>query len=190
MDMMSFPPNPRKPSDRPGFQTRRRRRSSPFLRFLQTPPFLLPGNLEITPPRSAGNFEFVMLCYIGSGSRKPRRKWAGVCYLESTLALPARQGMDMNVVIDPIWPWLYWLTFWASATGDVLAAIVLSSLMAFVLPICWQLRPRGITPRQLVRIGGATLAMGVGWTGRWRRERRHLPTPKTSASTTTAKWDR
>ena len=69
----------------------------------------------------------------------------------------------MNVVIDPIWPWSYWLTFWASASGDVLAAIVLSSLMAFVLPICWQLRPRGITPRQLVRIGGATLAMALGW---------------------------
>ncbi|MGH7222764.1 MAG: glutamine amidotransferase, partial [Gemmataceae bacterium] len=69
----------------------------------------------------------------------------------------------MNVVIDPIWPWSYWLTFWSAATGDVLAAVVLSGLMAFVLPILWQLRPRGITPRQLVRIGGATLAMALGW---------------------------
>jgi uncharacterized membrane protein len=71
--------------------------------------------------------------------------------------------MDMNVVIDPIWPWSYWLTFWASATGDVLAAIVLCGLMAFVLPILWQLRPHSVTPRQLVRIGGALLAMALGW---------------------------
>ncbi|HTU18489.1 MAG TPA: hypothetical protein VMG10_10550 [Gemmataceae bacterium] len=28
-----------------------------FLRFLQAPPFLLPGNLEIAAARSAGNFE-------------------------------------------------------------------------------------------------------------------------------------
>lgn len=69
----------------------------------------------------------------------------------------------MSVVLDPIWPWSYWLTFWASATGDVLAAIAVSGLMAFVLPILWQLRPRGVTPRQLVRIGGALLAMALGW---------------------------
>ena len=69
----------------------------------------------------------------------------------------------MTVIIDPIWPWSYWLTFWASASGDVLAAVVLSGLMAFVLPILWQLRPRGVTPRQLVRFGGALLAMALGW---------------------------
>jgi uncharacterized membrane protein len=69
----------------------------------------------------------------------------------------------MSVVIDPIWPWSYWLTFWASATADVVAAIALSSLMAFVLPILWQLRPRGLTPRQLVRFGGGLLAMPLGW---------------------------
>lgn len=69
----------------------------------------------------------------------------------------------MTVVIDPIWPWSHLPSFLAMASGDVVAAVVLSGLVAFVLPIFWQLRPRGVTPRQLVRIGGALLAMLLGW---------------------------
>lgn len=69
----------------------------------------------------------------------------------------------MTVVIDPIWPWSYLPPFVASATSDVIAAVALSGLMAFVLPIFWQVRPGGISPRQLVRVGGALLAMSLGW---------------------------
>jgi uncharacterized membrane protein len=71
--------------------------------------------------------------------------------------------MDMTVVIEPIWPWSYLSPFVASATGDVVAAIVLAGLMALVLPILWQVRPYGVSPRQLVRVGGALLAMSLGW---------------------------
>jgi uncharacterized membrane protein len=71
--------------------------------------------------------------------------------------------MDMTVVIEPIWPWSYLPPFVASATGDVVAAIVLAGLMALVLPILWQVRPYGVSPRQLVRVGGALLAMSLGW---------------------------
>lgn len=69
----------------------------------------------------------------------------------------------MNVVIDPIWPWSYLPAFWVSATAGVVAAVLLSGLMALVLPILWQVRPYGVTPRQLVRVGGALLAMPLGW---------------------------
>jgi uncharacterized membrane protein len=71
--------------------------------------------------------------------------------------------MDMNVVIDPIWPWSYLPAFLASATGDVVAAVALSGLMALLLPILWQVRPYGVSARQLVRVGGALLAMALGW---------------------------
>ncbi|HZV04199.1 MAG TPA: glutamine amidotransferase [Gemmataceae bacterium] len=69
----------------------------------------------------------------------------------------------MSVVIDPIWPWSYLLPFVASATADVVAAVALSGLMALLLPILWQVRPGGVSPRQLVRVGGALLAMSLGW---------------------------
>src|SRR5579875_679235 len=84
------------------------------------------------------------------------------CYLESTVTLSARQGIDMNVVIDPIWPWSYLPPFIASATGDVVAAVALSGLMALLLPILWQMRPGGVSARQLVRVGGALFAMALG----------------------------
>lgn len=69
----------------------------------------------------------------------------------------------MTVVIDPIWPWSYLPPFLASANGDVVAAVALSGLMAFVLPVLWQVRPMSVSPRQLVRVGGAILAMSMGW---------------------------
>ncbi|HEY7158828.1 MAG TPA: glutamine amidotransferase [Gemmataceae bacterium] len=69
----------------------------------------------------------------------------------------------MTVVIDPIWPWSYLPPFLSSATADVAADVMLSGLTAFVLPILWQVRPRGISPRQLVRVGGALLAMLLAW---------------------------
>jgi uncharacterized membrane protein len=69
----------------------------------------------------------------------------------------------MNVVIDPLWPWSYLPVFVASASGGAVAAVVLCGLAAFTLPILWQLRPGGITPRQLVRVGGALMAMLLGW---------------------------
>jgi uncharacterized membrane protein len=69
----------------------------------------------------------------------------------------------MTLLIDPIWPWSYLPPFVAAASGDVVAAILLSGLMALVLPILWQLRPHGISSRQLVRVGGALLAMSLGW---------------------------
>jgi uncharacterized membrane protein len=69
----------------------------------------------------------------------------------------------MTFVIDPIWPWSYLPLFVASATSDVCAAVALSGLIACALPILWQVRPYGITPRQLVRFGGALLAMLLGW---------------------------
>jgi uncharacterized membrane protein len=69
----------------------------------------------------------------------------------------------MTVVIDPIWPWSYVPPFVVSATGDVVAAIVLAGLTALVWPILWQLRPHGASPPQLVRVGGALVAMSLGW---------------------------
>jgi uncharacterized membrane protein len=71
--------------------------------------------------------------------------------------------MDMTVVIDPIWPWSHLPPFGASATADVILAVALAGLMAFVLPVLWQVRPRGLSPRRLVRVGGAILAMALGW---------------------------
>jgi uncharacterized membrane protein len=69
----------------------------------------------------------------------------------------------MTVLVDPLWPWSYLGPFLASVPADVAAAVVLSGLAAFVLPILWQLRPGGVSPRQLVRGGGALLAMLLGW---------------------------
>ncbi|HWG41173.1 MAG TPA: glutamine amidotransferase [Gemmataceae bacterium] len=69
----------------------------------------------------------------------------------------------MNVVIDPLWPWSHLPPFLASVTADIVAALVLSGLVAFALPILWQVRPFGWSPRQLVRGGGALLAMLLGW---------------------------
>jgi uncharacterized membrane protein len=69
----------------------------------------------------------------------------------------------MTVVLDPIWPWSYLLPFAGSATADVIAAVALSALAALVLPILWQVRPYGVSSRQLVRVGGALLAMALGW---------------------------
>jgi uncharacterized membrane protein len=69
----------------------------------------------------------------------------------------------MNVVIDPLWPWSYLPPFSASASADVVAAIVLSALAAFALPILWQVCPHGVSPRLLVRVGGALLAIPLGW---------------------------
>ena len=69
----------------------------------------------------------------------------------------------MTVVIEPIWPWSYLPPFVATAPADVVAALALSGLMALLLPILWQLRPYGISSRQLVRVGGALLAMSLGW---------------------------
>jgi uncharacterized membrane protein len=69
----------------------------------------------------------------------------------------------MNVVIDPLWPWSYLPPFLASASGDIVAALVLSGLAALALPILWVLRPFGVSPRLLVRGGGALLAVPLGW---------------------------
>lgn len=69
----------------------------------------------------------------------------------------------MNVVIDPLWPWSYLSAFLASATGDVVAAVVLCGLGALALPILWQVRPHGIGSRRLVRMGGMLLALPLGW---------------------------
>ncbi|MHB1422257.1 MAG: glutamine amidotransferase [Gemmataceae bacterium] len=69
----------------------------------------------------------------------------------------------MTLVIDPIWPWSYLPPFVESATADVVAALVLSALMALILPILWQARPGGVSSRQLVRGGGALLGMSLGW---------------------------
>ncbi|HEY7313815.1 MAG TPA: glutamine amidotransferase [Gemmataceae bacterium] len=69
----------------------------------------------------------------------------------------------MTVLIDPLWPWSHLPAFLASATGDVLAAIVLAGLAAFALPILWHVRPRGVSPRQLVQVGGALLAVPLTW---------------------------
>ncbi|HEY7428062.1 MAG TPA: glutamine amidotransferase [Gemmataceae bacterium] len=69
----------------------------------------------------------------------------------------------MNVLVDPLWPWSHLPSFLASATSDIVAAVVLSGLTAFVLPILWQVRPYGISHRQLVRVGGALLAMLLAW---------------------------
>jgi uncharacterized membrane protein len=71
--------------------------------------------------------------------------------------------MDMTVVIEPVWPWSHLPPFVASANGDVVAAVALSGLMALLLPILWQMRPYGVSSRQLVRVGGALLAMALGW---------------------------
>lgn len=69
----------------------------------------------------------------------------------------------MTFIIDPIWPWSYLPSFVASATADVVVAIALSGLTALVLPILWQIRPYGISSRQLVRAGGGILAMALAW---------------------------
>ncbi|HEY7422988.1 MAG TPA: hypothetical protein VH682_01985, partial [Gemmataceae bacterium] len=69
----------------------------------------------------------------------------------------------MTVLVDPLWPWSHLPPFLASATSDVVAAVVLSGLVAFALPILWQVRPYGISHRQLVRVGGALLAMLLTW---------------------------
>jgi uncharacterized membrane protein len=71
----------------------------------------------------------------------------------------------MTVLFDPIWPWSYLGPFLSSASLDVDAAVVLSGLTAFVFPILWQARPYDVSPRQLVRGGGAWLAMLLGWVG-------------------------
>ncbi len=69
----------------------------------------------------------------------------------------------MTVHVDPVWPWSYLGPFLSSASADVVAAVVLSGLMALALPILWQVRPYGVSPRQLVRGGGVLLAMLLGW---------------------------
>jgi uncharacterized membrane protein len=69
----------------------------------------------------------------------------------------------MTMLIDPIWPWSYLPPFLASAPADVVAAVVLSGLMALILPILWQMRPGGSRSRQLMRGGGALLATALGW---------------------------
>jgi uncharacterized membrane protein len=69
----------------------------------------------------------------------------------------------MSVSVDPIWPWSYLPPFLASASGDVAAAVVLSGLTALALPVVWRVRPYGVTPRPMVRAGGAFLAMLLGW---------------------------
>ena len=69
----------------------------------------------------------------------------------------------MTVHVDPVWPWSYLGPFLSSAIADVVAAVVLSGLMALALPILWQVRPYGVSLRQLVRGGGALLAMLLGW---------------------------
>jgi uncharacterized membrane protein len=69
----------------------------------------------------------------------------------------------MTVHVDPLWPWSYLGPFLSSATADVVAAVLLSGLTAFALPILWQVRPYGISHRQLVRVGGALLAMLLAW---------------------------
>jgi uncharacterized membrane protein len=71
----------------------------------------------------------------------------------------------MTVQLDPLWPWSYLGPFLSSASFDVAAAVVLAGLTAFGLPILWQTRPYEVTPRQLVRGGGALLAMLLGWVG-------------------------
>jgi uncharacterized membrane protein len=69
----------------------------------------------------------------------------------------------MVFLIDPIWPWSYVPPFMASASADVIAAVALAGLMALVLPILGQVQPHGVNARQLVRVGGALLAMALGW---------------------------
>jgi uncharacterized membrane protein len=69
----------------------------------------------------------------------------------------------MTVVVDPLWPWSYLGPFLAAVTSDVALAVLLSGLVAFALPILWHLQPHGISSRQLVRFGGAMLAMLLGW---------------------------
>jgi uncharacterized membrane protein len=69
----------------------------------------------------------------------------------------------MSVAVDPLWPWSHLGPFLASAREDVVIAVVLSGLTALALPIVWRVRPYAMTARQIVRGGGALLAMLLGW---------------------------
>jgi uncharacterized membrane protein len=69
----------------------------------------------------------------------------------------------MTVTIDPLWPWSYLPSFVASVSADVVAAVVLSGLVALLLPIIWQVRPRGVGSRFLARFGAVLGLLPPVW---------------------------
>jgi uncharacterized membrane protein len=69
----------------------------------------------------------------------------------------------MTVHLEPLWPWSHLGPFLSSASSDVIAAVIVCGLLALVVPILWQVRPHGVSSRQLVRCGGVLLALTLGW---------------------------
>ena len=69
----------------------------------------------------------------------------------------------MKPVIDPVWPWSHLWSFLAPASPPVLLAALLAALVAFALPILWQLRPAGLSRRQLTAGAGLALVLLLGY---------------------------
>lgn len=69
----------------------------------------------------------------------------------------------MSINFDPLWPWSHLPPFLASASFDVLVAVVLCALAALLLPILWRIQPFGIRARQIGRGAPAIVAGLLAW---------------------------